>query len=230
MAAIEVKATHAYYKTYIEELNATHKKEITSIEAEIEDLKAAHANEIASLKAQTATADDAIRHRERTAFQAGEAKALTVADGQISQLKDALKEKGDEIKNLQTAHNNAIHLRDGNIRTFKALANTTSEELRTIRAVKDHEIANWKRNSAYEVKFRTKGGRVRTYLLRPGARFVDGVEEICRGTGNPIQWWRFYTSKKPMDSLTREEWKTKEAVREIIPGNKTVDEVRVVFR
>lgn len=93
-------------------------------------------------------------------------------------------------------------------------------------AAKYHEIALLKRKIVIEVKFRCKGGRTRTHLLRRHARFKEAVAEFCKDVGKEVDQLRFYVSDRPMDGLPKAEWDSTPAVRQLVPGLKTLQGVR----
>ena len=100
-------------------------------------------------------------------------------------------------------------------------------------AKKDHEIASLKRQAAIQITFKCKHGKPRTYLRRPGTRFINAMEELCKDLGRQVNELRFFTSfdKAKCCNTIGRDWDKTEGISEIVPGYmKTLEQVCLCLR
>lgn len=254
MSAAEVKATEAYYNTllnarkddhdeeiknqqaaHLEEIailktewekqNATHVAEVASLKAEWEKQKKSHVGSIMLLKSQLEKATTITSQKEKEIFEAAEAKARKDSSDRIAQLNQRVEDSKNQVSRNCQNYFKSLKEKEGEVALAKVAATKAQEDLRNKEAAKDHEIALLKRKIAIEVKFRCKGGRTRTYLLRPHSRFKEAVGEFCKEVGKEVEQMRFYVSDRPMDGLPKAEWDSTPAVRQLVPGIKTLQGV-----
>lgn len=206
-------------------LSAANVQDITTLTRKLDAVQEPLKAKVTSLSEQLDKATKESLEKEKHARQAGEDTARTDCQATIDELNSDVANAKTHIRNLREYYTQRVDSTEQDAAANKTVADAALQDIKDITARKDHEIALLKRQVAIEVKFRCKGGRNRTYLLRPGAKFRDAIEEMCKDLGKSIDSLQFYTSDQPMEQYKKDDWCRTPGIRQITPGNRTVEQV-----
>ena len=163
-------------------------------EQKISELETTHADAIAALQTQLTTT-----------FEAGAAGARAESDATIAVLRgniDALIRDRDELKSVLSAElqKKKTELEEADTRAMVLQTRLDGQKVESERQIArlEKKVAVGP-NSWIEITFARKGCKPRTYVRRPGARFRDAVEELCRAVGKPVYGVRCVHKGKQID-------------------------------
>jgi HPt (histidine-containing phosphotransfer) domain-containing protein len=154
------------------------------------------------------------------------ARARAESNAQITQLNNRVSNWESKYKELETMFRDEIKAEKEEVAAAKAETVRVQERANNTDARRLRQIAHLRAKAAIEVKFRGKGCRTtREYIRRPGTRFQDAVEELCKNVQGHYESMQFFTSDNEWAFLNHKDWANAPSIRKLVPRMKTLEEV-----